>query len=117
VIDSGLLHARCVTEVDIAGYPDGHPRLAAIELDRAIVAKVEGAAATGLAVHIVTQFGFSAPAVAATLNEIRAKVPPGRSRVGRAPADHSPMTACWRRLRRSRSHCGRPRVRNALGRI
>ena len=63
IIDSGLLQARGVTEVGIAGYPDGHPRLAAIELDRALVAKVEAAAATGLAVHIVTQFGFSAPAI------------------------------------------------------
>ena len=32
VIESGLLHARGITEVGIAGYPDGHPRLAAIDL-------------------------------------------------------------------------------------
>lgn len=68
VIESGLLHARGITEVGIAGYPDGHPRLNVIELDRALAAKIEAAAATGLAVHIVTQFGFSAPAI---LNWIR----------------------------------------------
>jgi methylenetetrahydrofolate reductase (NADPH) len=68
VIESGLLHARGITEVGIAGYPDGHPRLNVIELDRALAAKIEAAAATGLAVHIVTQFGFSAPHI---LNWIR----------------------------------------------
>jgi len=63
VVESGLLQAHGIVEVGIAGYPDGHPRLGAIELDRAIAAKVEAAAATGLAVHIVTQFGFSAPII------------------------------------------------------
>jgi len=70
-IESGLLHARGITEVGIAGYPDGHPRLAAIELDRALTAKVEAAAATGLAVHIVTQFGFSAPAILSWIGRLR----------------------------------------------
>jgi methylenetetrahydrofolate reductase (NADPH) len=63
VIESGLLQSRGIVEVGIAGYPDGHPRLGATELDRALAAKVEAAAETGLAVHIVTQFGFSAPAI------------------------------------------------------
>jgi len=71
VIESGLLHARGITEVGIAGYPDGHPRLAAIELDRALAAKVEAAAETGLAVHIVTQFGFSAPAILSWIRRLR----------------------------------------------
>ena len=71
VIESGLLHARGITEVGIAGYPDGHPRLAAIELDRALAAKVEAAAETGLAVHIVTQFGFSAPAILNWIGRLR----------------------------------------------
>jgi methylenetetrahydrofolate reductase (NADPH) len=68
VIESGLLQSRGIVEVGIAGYPDGHPRLNATELDRALAAKVEAAAETGLAVHVVTQFGFSAPAI---LNWIR----------------------------------------------
>jgi methylenetetrahydrofolate reductase (NADPH) len=68
VIESGLLQSRGIVEVGVAGYPDGHPRLGATELDRALAAKVEAAAETGLAVHIVTQFGFSATAI---LNWIR----------------------------------------------
>jgi methylenetetrahydrofolate reductase (NADPH) len=71
VIESGLLHGRGITEVGIAGYPDGHPRLAATELDRALAAKVEAAAETGLAVHIVTQFGFSALAILNWIGRLR----------------------------------------------
>lgn len=71
VIESGLLQARGIVEIGIAGYPDGHPRLTAIELDRALAAKIEAAAETGLAVHIVTQFGFSADIILAWIGRLR----------------------------------------------
>jgi methylenetetrahydrofolate reductase (NADPH) len=71
VIDSGLLQSRGIVEVGIAGYPDGHPRLGATELDRALAAKLEAAAETGLAVHIVTQFGFSAAAILSWIGRLR----------------------------------------------
>jgi methylenetetrahydrofolate reductase (NADH) len=71
VIESGLLQAHGIAEIGIAGYPEGHPRLAAGELDRALAAKVEAAAETGLAVHIVTQFGFSAPAIISWIARLR----------------------------------------------
>src|SRR5499427_10330582 len=71
VIESGLLHARGIVEVGIAGYPDGHPRLGATELDRALAAKVEAATATGLLVHIVTQFGFSARTILSWIARLR----------------------------------------------
>jgi methylenetetrahydrofolate reductase (NADPH) len=71
VIESGLLQSRGMVEVGIAAYPEGHPRLGATELDRALAAKVEAAAETGLAVHIVTQFGFSAPAILNWIGRLR----------------------------------------------
>jgi methylenetetrahydrofolate reductase (NADPH) len=71
VIESGLLQSRGIVEVGIAAYPDGHPRLGATELDRALAAKVEAAAETGLAVHVVTQFGFSAPAILNWIGRLR----------------------------------------------
>ena len=47
VIESGLPQNRGIREIGIAGYPEGHPRVAATELD-ALAAKIEcGAAATG----------------------------------------------------------------------
>jgi methylenetetrahydrofolate reductase (NADPH) len=64
VIESGLLQRHGITEVGIAGYPEGHPRIAGEALDRALAAKVEAAVQTGLGVHIVTQFGFSAERIA-----------------------------------------------------
>jgi len=58
VIDSGALRRHGFTEIGIAGYPDGHPRISQQDLDRALADKVRAADTTGMAVHIVTQFGF-----------------------------------------------------------
>jgi methylenetetrahydrofolate reductase (NADPH) len=63
VIESGLLQRYGVSEVGIAGYPEGHPRISPLVLEQTLAAKVEAAEHTGLAVHIVTQFGFDAVAV------------------------------------------------------
>ena len=71
VIESGLPQSRGIREIGIAGYPEGHPRVAPIELDRALAAKIEAAAATGLAVHIVTQFAFAAEPVLAWIARLR----------------------------------------------
>lgn len=70
-IDSGLLQARGITEIGLAGYPDGHARTAEIELSRALAAKIEAAEQTGLGVHIVTQFAFSAGPVIAWIRRLR----------------------------------------------
>jgi len=53
-IDSGVLRRRGIRAIGIAGYPDGHPRIGADELHRALVQKIAAAEATGLAVEIVT---------------------------------------------------------------
>jgi methylenetetrahydrofolate reductase (NADPH) len=71
VIESGLLQARGIVEIGIAGYPDGHPRLTTDDLDRTLAAKLEAAQQTGLGVHIVTQWGFSAPAITAWISRLR----------------------------------------------
>jgi methylenetetrahydrofolate reductase (NADH) len=71
VIESGLLQAHGIVEIGIAGYPDGHPRATIEDLDRALAAKLEAAAQTGLAVHIVTQWGFSAGSIIAWIQRLR----------------------------------------------
>jgi methylenetetrahydrofolate reductase (NADPH) len=71
VIESGLLQARGIVEAGIAGYPQGHPRLHAPVLERAMAAKIEAATGTGLAIHIVTQFCFSAPTILAWIGRLR----------------------------------------------
>jgi methylenetetrahydrofolate reductase (NADPH) len=71
VIESGLLQAHGIVEIGIAGYPDGHPRLTTEDLDRALAAKLEAAAQTGLDVHIVTQWAFSARSIVAWIQRLR----------------------------------------------
>jgi methylenetetrahydrofolate reductase (NADPH) len=71
VIESGLPQSRGIREIGLAGYPDGHPRVAASEIDRALAAKIEAAAATGLSVHIVTQFAFSPEPILAYMARLR----------------------------------------------
>jgi methylenetetrahydrofolate reductase (NADPH) len=71
VIESGLLQAHGIVEIGIAGYPDGHPRLTTEDLDRALAAKLETAAQTGLDVHVVTQWGFSACSIITWIQRLR----------------------------------------------
>ncbi len=62
-IDSGVLRRRGIRSIGIAGYPEGHPRIADEELSRALAEKITAADAVGLAVEIVTQFCFDARAI------------------------------------------------------
>ena len=71
VIDGGLLQRHGIREVGIAGYPEGHPRIPGHELDRALADKIAATEATGLKVHIVTQFCFDAAAIIAWVRRLR----------------------------------------------
>lgn len=71
LIDSGLLQRHGIHEIGIAGYPEGHSRIAQDVLDRSLAAKAEAAEQTGLAVHIVTQFAFDARSITAWLARLR----------------------------------------------
>jgi len=71
LIESGLLQACGIEEIGVAGYPEGHPRISSDELDRALAAKLEAAAQTGLAAHIVTQFAFAAEPILRWIERMR----------------------------------------------
>jgi methylenetetrahydrofolate reductase (NADPH) len=71
VIDGGALRRHGITEIGIAGYPDGHPRVSQQDLDRALADKINAAETTGMAVHIVTQFCFDAPAIVTWIARLR----------------------------------------------
>jgi methylenetetrahydrofolate reductase (NADPH) len=58
LLASGLIARHGYAEVAFAGYPEGHPRVAARALEAALRAKVELARRQGLEVSLVTQFGF-----------------------------------------------------------
>jgi methylenetetrahydrofolate reductase (NADPH) len=71
VIDSGLLQRHGIRSVGIAGYPEGHPRIPEHRLDRALADKIAAAEATGLRLHIVTQFCFDADAIIGWIRRLR----------------------------------------------
>jgi methylenetetrahydrofolate reductase (NADPH) len=48
-----------VSQVGVAGYPEGHPRIVTTDLNRALERKLELAAQRGLGIHLVTQFSFA----------------------------------------------------------
>jgi methylenetetrahydrofolate reductase (NADPH) len=71
LIDGGQLQRRGITEIGIAGYPEGHPRIAQLDLERALADKIAAAEATGLAVHIATQFCFDPAAIIGWVRRLR----------------------------------------------
>jgi methylenetetrahydrofolate reductase (NADH) len=71
VIDGGALQRHGITEIGIAGYPDGHPRISQQDLDRALADKIRAAETTGITVHIVTQFCFDATAMLKWIARLR----------------------------------------------
>jgi len=70
-IDSGVLQRHGIAEIDIAGYPAGHPLLSPQELDRALTEKIDIAAEMGLPVGIVTQFCFDPDPIIAWIGRLR----------------------------------------------
>jgi methylenetetrahydrofolate reductase (NADPH) len=59
VLRDGVLAQCGVREVGLPGYPEGHPRIAAQLLTRALEDKLALAAGQGLGTYMVTQFSFS----------------------------------------------------------
>ncbi len=98
VIGSGLLQRHGIREVGIAGYPQGHPRISLLALEQALAAKAEAAVQTGLAVHIVTQFGFDAATLLAWIVRLRDRGIEHPVRIGMAgPTDLSTLMRYARR--------------------
>jgi methylenetetrahydrofolate reductase (NADPH) len=71
VITSGLLQHNGIGTIGIAGYPDGHPRIAAQDLEQLLAAKLESARQAGLQVAIVTQFGFDGAPILSWIERLR----------------------------------------------
>lgn len=70
-IESGMLQRYGITEIGIAGHPDGHPVVTDDVMQRALLAKIEAAEQGGLKAEIVTQFGFDAVAMIRWVKKLR----------------------------------------------
>ena len=71
VIRTGILGDYGVREVNIAGYPEGHPDIPEAELWAALEHKTAALAEQGLASVIITQFAFDPDAVLSWVAEVR----------------------------------------------
>ncbi|HWA38526.1 MAG TPA: methylenetetrahydrofolate reductase [Burkholderiales bacterium] len=59
LLDEGVLAKAGVKEVGIAGYPEGHVRIAAPQIEAALARKIKLTREQGLGVYLVTQFSFA----------------------------------------------------------
>jgi methylenetetrahydrofolate reductase (NADPH) len=64
VIASGILVEAGIREVDVAGYPDGHPQIPSGVLRTDLETKISLAEDQGFGLNVVTQFSFSPESVA-----------------------------------------------------
>jgi methylenetetrahydrofolate reductase (NADH) len=71
VINRGQLQRRGISEIGIAGYPEGHPRIPQHDLARALAEKISAAEQTGIRVHIVAQFAFDPASILAWIGRLR----------------------------------------------
>ena len=59
ILEERLLPDCGVREIGVAGYPEGHPRIPANAVDKALSRKLELAAAQSIGVYVLTQFSFA----------------------------------------------------------
>ncbi len=88
LLRDGLVAEAGVREVGLAGYPEGHPRVAREELERALELKLGCAATQGLGAYLVTQFSFAPGRIVQYCTELARRTPALPIYVGLAgPAD------------------------------
>ena len=59
ILEERLLADCGVREIGVAGYPEGHPRIALNAIEGALGRKLELAAAQSIGVYVLTQFSFA----------------------------------------------------------
>jgi methylenetetrahydrofolate reductase (NADPH) len=75
LLEEGILADCGVREIGVAGYPEGHPRIATLQLGEAMDRKVRLAQKQGLGLYVVTQFCFAPARVVEYCAELRRKYP------------------------------------------
>ena len=65
LLETGLFQRHGVVRIGVAGYPEGHPRIAETALETALTAKKVLARGAGLDLQVVTQFCFESEPILA----------------------------------------------------
>jgi methylenetetrahydrofolate reductase (NADPH) len=73
LIRSGLLQKAGITEIGVAGYPEGHPKIPAGKIAMALHDKIAEAEKSGLRLHITSQFSFAPDKIVAWIRQLRAQ--------------------------------------------
>jgi methylenetetrahydrofolate reductase (NADPH) len=73
LIRSGLLQQFGITDIGIAGYPEGHPKISSERIAAALRDKIAEAQKSGLTLHIVSQFSFAPNQIVAWIKGLRAQ--------------------------------------------
>jgi methylenetetrahydrofolate reductase (NADPH) len=73
VLDSGMLDRTGLESVGVAGHPEGNPNIPPATAWESLARKQAWGARAGVAVHVVTQFGFDTPALATYVRELAAR--------------------------------------------
>ena len=100
LLRTGLFERHGIKAIGIAGHPDGHPAMDTAELWQALDDKGTEIAARGMAMLIVTQFGFDAQPFLDWLVALRARGIDAPVRIG------VPGPAGIKTLLRFATHCG-----------
>ncbi|HET7670395.1 MAG TPA: methylenetetrahydrofolate reductase [Burkholderiales bacterium] len=59
ILEERLLADCGVREIGVAGYPEGHPRIASSVIEKALARKLELAREQSIGVYVLTQFSFA----------------------------------------------------------
>jgi methylenetetrahydrofolate reductase (NADPH) len=71
ILETGLFAKHGIRRIGIAGYPEGHPRIAPPLLDDALQGKLALLRQQGTAAHVVTQFCFEAAPILSWVGRLR----------------------------------------------
>lgn len=82
LLASGIVERNGLGWIAFAGYPEGHPAIAGRTLAAVLLAKIALARDIGLAVEIITQFGFDPAPIARWAADLRAAGFAGAIRIG-----------------------------------
>jgi methylenetetrahydrofolate reductase (NADH) len=72
VCASGLIEARGMLSVSVAGHPEGHPYLSAVNAFKVLEAWRDWGQVTGIGVDVVTQFCFESAPILGWIGELNA---------------------------------------------
>ena len=73
VLKTGVLEGEGISQVGIAGYPEGHPLIDDAEIEHALIEKLNGIRQRDMKPWIVSQFCFDAAAIATWLSNLSAQ--------------------------------------------